>query len=547
MISLGDEPGLVSAVRSLLGQDEPVEVVLVNTGGGDASGTLRAAGLDVPLVHREQRHYPGGARNLGLEATSAPLVSFLAADCVAMPGWAAGRLRRHLAGAAAVSSAMVSAYPLSAAAQTAHMLMFHTRMPTAPAEGRKLYSVSYARELFERHGRFREDLRTGEDTDFNGRLDVPIEWAPEVQTAHRHPTRATALFAEHFARGRRTPAVLDLLQGQPSRREVALHALVNVQRCVRSTWRGSSRAGRRALVRGWPLLVPATAAFCAGLLTARGSAPATGPAAPSPPARPAAPPGSERNIDAYGLKVAVRGDWPEVLEAIALDFAFFETAAPANRPDLEILVERRPPDYERFAELPAAFVTPRNVVFKDGERTVVDYFGRALSVVDRANGRVTVQGQDAHLVHEAAYLYLLSHIGQHVESLGFMRLHAVGLVGRAGAVAVMIPSGGGKSTLAVRALKEDGVRLLSDDSPLLDRRGRLHPFMLRIGVNPTDAASLPEGDVRRIERMEFDAKLALDLASFADRVERRAQPLRHLVIARPGLGSHPRLEPMSRA
>ena len=242
----------------------------------------------------------------------------------------------------------------------------------------------------------------------------------------------------------------------------------------------------------------------------------------------------------------MRGDWPEVLEAIALDFAFFETAAPANRPDLEILVERRPPDYERFAELPAAFVTPRNVVFKDGERTVVDYFGRALSVVDRANGRVTVQGQDAHLVHEAAYLYLLSHIGQHVESLGFMRLHAVGLVGRAGAVAVMIPSGGGKSTLAVRALKEDGVRLLSDDSPLLDRRGRLHPFMLRIGVNPTDAASLPEGDVRRIERMEFDAKLALDLTSFADRVERRPQPLRHLVIARPGLGSHPRLEPISR-
>jgi len=193
VISLGDEPGLVSAVRSLLGQDEPVEVVVVNTGGGDASGTLRAGGLDVPLVHREKRHYPGGARNLGLEATSAPFVSFLAADCVAMPGWAAGRLRRHLAGAAAVSSAMVSAYPFSAAAQAAHMLMFHTRMPTAPAEGRKLYSVSYARELFERHGRFREDIRTGEDTDFNGRLDVPIEWAPEVQTAHRPPPRATSL------------------------------------------------------------------------------------------------------------------------------------------------------------------------------------------------------------------------------------------------------------------------------------------------------------------------------------------------------------------
>ncbi len=544
VMSLGDEPGLVAAVRSLLAQEEPVEVVVVNTGGGDAAATLRAAGLDVPLVHRDKRHYPGGARNLGLDATSAPFVSFLAADCVAQPGWAAGRLRRHRAGAAAVSSAMVSAYPYSAAAQAAHMLMFHTRMPTAPADGRKLYSVSYARELFERHGRFREDLRTGEDTDFNGRLDVPIEWAPEIQTAHRHPTRAAALLAEHFARGRRALAALDLLQGQPSRREVALHAVVNVKRCVRSTWRGTSRGGRRALVRGWPLLLPATAAFCAGLLTARGSAPAAD-AAPAPQGPPAA--GRGPNLDVYGLKVAVRGDWPAVLEGIALDFAFFETAAPANQPDLEIVVERRPPDYDRFGELTAAFVTPRNVVFKSGGRTVVDYFGRAVSVVDRDSRRVTVQGEDAHLVHEAAYLYLLSHIGQHVESLGFMRLHAVGLVGQSGAVAVMMPSGGGKSTLAVRALKEPGVRLLSDDSPLLDRRGRLHPFMLRIGVNPTDAASLPEGDVRRIERMEFDAKLALDLASFADRVERRPQPIRHLVIGRHALGREPRLEQMSRA
>ena len=51
----------------------------------------------------------------------------------------------------------------------------------------------------------------------------------------------------------------------------------------------------------------------------------------------------------------------------------------------------------------------------------------------------------------------------------------------------MLPSGGGKSTLALRALQEPGIGLISEDSPLLDRRGRLHPFPLRIGVNETDA------------------------------------------------------------
>jgi hypothetical protein len=85
------------------------------------------------------------------------------------------------------------------------------------------------------------------------------------------------------------------------------------------------------------------------------------------------------------------------------------------------------------------------------------------------------------------------------------------------------------------------VRLLSEDSALLDRRGMLHPFPLRIGVNATDAERLETEHVRRIERMEFHPKLALDLGAFADRIERDPQPLRHLVVGRRSLGLEPSL------
>jgi hypothetical protein len=110
----------------------------------------------------------------------------------------------------------------------------------------------------------------------------------------------------------------------------------------------------------------------------------------------------------------------------------------------------------------------------------------------------------------------------------------------------MLPSGGGKSTLALRALRQAGVRLLSEDSPLIDRHGTVHPFPLRVGVNPTDAATLPDGSVRRMVRMEFHSKLLLDLEAFSDRVESRPQPLRHLVIGRRSLGTHASLEPVAR-
>jgi len=211
-----------------------------------------------------------------------------------------------------------------------------------------------------------------------------------------------------------------------------------------------------------------------------------------------------------------------------------------------VVVEQAPPQFERFGDTLSSFVTPRNVVYQRDGTTIVDYFGKAVSVLDRKRGRLMVQGEEPAIVHEAVYLFLLSSIGEHLDRLRLPRLHALGLVGGHGAVAVMLPSGGGKSTLAVRALQSDGVRLLSEDSPLLDAHGRVHPFPLRIGINESDAENLRSWKVRRIERMEFHPKLAVDLAAFADRIEPEPQPLRHLVIGRRSLGTAAKLTPLPR-
>ena len=254
----------------------------------------------------------------------------------------------------------------------------------------------------------------------------------------------------------------------------------------------------------------------------------------------------EIRLDVYGLTVGVAGDWPEVIEAIRADFAWFEREHGQTTPAVTVGIERRSPDFDAFGAIPAAFVTPRNVVYQDGRRTIIDYFGQAVSVLDRARSRLVVQGDSVHLVHEAAYQFLLSRIGQHLDARGLPRLHALGLSGAQGGVAIMLPSGGGKSTLALRALEEPGVKLLSEDAPLLDRHSFLHPFPLRIGVNETDRARLPAERVRRIERMEFQPKLVLELGAFADRIEATPQPLRHLVIGRRSLGRNAALEALPR-
>jgi hypothetical protein len=251
-------------------------------------------------------------------------------------------------------------------------------------------------------------------------------------------------------------------------------------------------------------------------------------------------------LDIHGFRVALRG-WPDVVDQVRRDFAWFEsTPAAASRFDIDVLAENGAPDWSAFGPLAASFVTPRNVVYQDGDRTIVDYFGQAASIFDRRLRRLIACGEDAHLVHEAMYHFVVSQASAALELRGLARLHGLGLVGDRGALAVMLPSGGGKSTLALRALQDDSVRLLSEDSPLMDRHGRLHPFPLRIGVNPGDASLLPPGETRPLRRMEFHPKLALEVKAFADRIAGSPAPARHLVIGRRTLGTEARLEPVPR-
>lgn len=270
VLSYRDEPGVVEAVRSLLAQSAAVEIVVVNSGGGDPALRLAEAGLDVPVVNAPHRLYPGGARNLGIAKTSAPYVSFLAADCVAEEQWVEARLRAHRAGADAVASCLSMPNGDGPSAAASLLLLHNRRLAPCPPDQRLFYGLSYERALFERYGLFREDLRGGEDTEFNTRLQgvARIAWDDDVRTAHRFPLTLRLFLRELHRRGRLEATVHGkLLGGGPSGLRVAGRACQNILRALRFTLRFAP--GERApFVRAWPLVVCGGMAYAAGALRA---------------------------------------------------------------------------------------------------------------------------------------------------------------------------------------------------------------------------------------------------------------------------------------
>jgi hypothetical protein len=250
-------------------------------------------------------------------------------------------------------------------------------------------------------------------------------------------------------------------------------------------------------------------------------------------------------FDFYGLIVEIDGPSKHWCENLRRDFAYFRAPAIVDRPHVRVELCPKPPPYGELPAVPATVITPRNVCFQSDETTYIDYFGAALAIFHRREQRCVVYATDDDLAHEIGYLFILSTVGQHLDRRGLHRLHALGVSYRQRGIVLLLPSGGGKSTLALELLRRPGFRLLSDDSPLVDRRGRILPFPLRLGVRPDRDTGIPSRYLRTVRRMEFDPKTLIDLEYFSDRLGGAVEPALVLVGQR-NLGDVSEIVPLAR-
>ncbi len=301
------QKGLVAAVTSLVNQVCQAEIVVVNSGGGDAIALLQEFSGRIRIIDIEEPLRVGAARNIGIDASEAPYVAFLAGDCIAKPGWASARLRKHASGSRAVASAIAVPEGNNVAALAAHLLLFGLRSPQIHPAHALRYGVSYRRDVFAEFGYFNSVARIAEDSGFSQRLGRGVfpAWVPEVQTGHANSRTLSSLVRDLYLRGvRAAPRSNGAHESQ--RWFATLRAVINnagqrtsAARKIARDYLGFDSAKLAAI---GPLLSVGSLAYCLGL--ARGTARL----------------GKARSLMAQAYREASVVDIKKLEDAVSLDF-----------------------------------------------------------------------------------------------------------------------------------------------------------------------------------------------------------------------------------
>src|SRR5712692_9911289 len=110
VISRDDGTRILPTVRSVVEQrcDEPLEVIVVTSGTGDAAALVRRHFANVTVVELEHPALPGEARNAGLSLARGDYISFPGSHVELPQGSLAARIAAHDLGYAMVTGSIVN-------------------------------------------------------------------------------------------------------------------------------------------------------------------------------------------------------------------------------------------------------------------------------------------------------------------------------------------------------------------------------------------------------------------------------------------------------
>ncbi len=218
-----------------------------------------------------------------------------------------------------------------------------------------------------------------------------------------------------------------------------------------------------------------------------------------------------------------------LLKKIAEEFHFFVTANDLPSDTLLNLYSASSPE---IPSIVATKILENCVVYSLGNLKYVDYFGEALTVQDELLAKTDIYSENPDRLYELAFLTIHSLLGQHLDSQGLCRIHALAVSYQNKNAIIMLPSKGGKSTLLCELLKNPEIKIISDDMPLVDIKGHIHPFPSKISLQvPPESGVLASLEWREFKRAHYPPKWTASLGQLNNRIDRYSHKNKNILIA----------------
>ena len=251
------------------------------------------------------------------------------------------------------------------------------------------------------------------------------------------------------------------------------------------------------------------------------------------------------SLDFFGVQAVVSCNSEEVLSWLSFDFSYFRRSE-VSSPGLRVKVVFGESPEGLIPELEESEHSPWYVSFDSGLTRYVDYYGKAVVVMDYLREEATLYSEDPAFAYEKLYLLILSRVGELLDRQGLHRVHALGFAFRDEVALFLMPMRGGKSTLALSMLSIPEFRLFSEDTPLISRQGLVYPFPLRLAMREGEnLPEIPSEYLRHFERSQYGPKLLISSEYFADKIQASPLPVTLLLSGRWTRAENPSLRPMS--
>lgn len=226
---------------------------------------------------------------------------------------------------------------------------------------------------------------------------------------------------------------------------------------------------------------------------------------------------NEVYLDFYGYTVRVASDSKKTIVLIKKDFSYFVSRE--KSPDFFVRGRLTESTANKVPSgLSALRQNARAITYQKGNVRYNDFYGKAVSELNYDTNVMEIYSSDEAYLHELFYLSILSRETKFHDLKGLHKIHAFGIAKGDTALIGMMNMKGGKTTLFSYFLDQEGYELISDDTPLVDQRGRVLPFPIRIGFEPESYSgkllSSYSEKAYRFHREEYGEKLLVDLSEF---------------------------------